>query len=233
VIVDRVFARVKAFLEANGYETKMTHGASSPDMTHRAASDGTDREPLGNPSLIAPSPQHVDDLLEWWGPQIEGGEEAGSIEHDLFVSATAAIVGSYGKDANKHYPKYIEWCGYIERATDPNTLKTWRSFLAGTSVGWSRLCQIAGYVPDDTFPPLSETEQAALNAAIDNPPDDLSENALSRRFADLHGGNVRFTAKEGQWLEWGETRWRPDERLNMMTLAKQFCRQIAHGGGLQ
>jgi hypothetical protein len=137
------------------------------------------------------------------------------MEHDDFAGATAAIVGSFGEDANKHYADYIKWCSYIGRDTDPNTLKTWRSYLNGTNLGWSRLCQIAGYTPDDTLP------------------DDLSENALSRRFADLHGGNVRFTAKEGQWLEWGETRWRPDERLNMMTLAKQFCRQIAHGGGLQ
>lgn len=45
-------------------------------------------------------------------------------------------------------------------------------------------------------------DDAAMNAAIENPPDDFSENALARRFADLHGGNVRYAAKEGRWLEW-------------------------------
>jgi putative DNA primase/helicase len=60
--------------------------------------------------------------------------------------------------------------------------------------------------------------------------DDLSENALAQRFADQHCEDVRFAAKEGRWMEWDGTRWCPDEKLHMMTLARVFCRQEAREG---
>ncbi len=146
-IADQVFTEAQAFLDAGGYETEETHDGFGVN---------SERRPLGDPSLIAPSPQHVVDLLESWGPRLE--ENIGQIGHNDFVSATAAIVGSFGKDANEHYQDYIVWCGYIGRDTDPNTAKTWRSFLKGTSVGWSRLCRLAGN-PDDTGAPKAVIER--------------------------------------------------------------------------
>jgi putative DNA primase/helicase len=55
---------------------------------------------------------------------------------------------------------------------------------------------------------------------------DFSENALATRFIDAHAESVRHVVAS-RWLEWGEGRWRPDEKLHLLTLARQFCRSAA------
>lgn len=87
--------------------------------------------------------------------------------HDDFAPTTAAIVGSFGKAANKHYPDYVRWCGFIGRDTDPNTLKTWRSYRTGTDLGWSALCSFAGYTPPGMFAtPPPAGSMSAPNPAV-------------------------------------------------------------------
>jgi P4 family phage/plasmid primase-like protien len=115
---------------------------------------------------------------------------------------------------------------YVQHILDSNLDKDrgYRYVMEITGQGFA-LAQIdfADDLNDDT---------AAMDAAIQNAPDDFSENALAGRFADVHAENVRYAAKEGRWLEWDGSRWCPDEKLHLMTLARRFCREAARGSGL-
>ena len=55
----------------------------------------------------------------------------------------------------------------------------------------------------------------------------FSDDALALRFAGTHEANLVFVAKWSQWLEWSDSRWLVDERLNSFNLARQTCRQAA------
>jgi hypothetical protein len=179
-------------------------------------------------SLLAPEPEMALQAVREWKER-RGDAHNEHMGHNEFVELCAAFHGATGGDAEALYDEFCELLPG-DRPTDGNTYKTFHSMDA-VNLGWSRLCQITGFIPPDTFDePPNEADVAAMNAAIENPPDDVSENALAIRFADLHSENVRYVAKEGQWLEWDGSRWRPDERLHMMTLAREFCRRIARGG---
>src|SRR5262249_49425308 len=80
-------------------------------------------------------------------------------------------------------------------------------------------------------PPTKEQLKKALGhePADDNDDadtgDPLSHDALALRFADLHVEDMRFAALWGKWFEWSADRWRPDEKLHVMTMARPVCRQ--------
>ena len=55
----------------------------------------------------------------------------------------------------------------------------------------------------------------------------FSDEALALRFAELHGHDLRYVAKWGQWLSWAETHWRPDDTLHAFDLARRVIREAA------
>jgi putative DNA primase/helicase len=79
--------------------------------------------------------------------------------------------------------------------------------------------------PDDPPPEyVDDAPPVAPPAAED---DVFSDDALALWFAELHAEDVRFAALWGKWFEWSASHWRPDEKLHVVSLARQVCRQVA------
>jgi hypothetical protein len=57
----------------------------------------------------------------------------------------------------------------------------------------------------------------------------ISEDALALRFAETNGDALRFVAVWPRWFEWTTNRWRADEKLHAMSLARATCREAAEG----
>jgi hypothetical protein len=75
-------------------------------------------------------------------------------------------------------------------------------------------------------PPPSVPEDFGRSSADDSAM--FSEDALALRFAETNDG-LRFVAPWSRWLEWSTNRWRADEKLHAMSLARETCRQAAGG----
>jgi putative DNA primase/helicase len=54
-----------------------------------------------------------------------------------------------------------------------------------------------------------------------------SEEGLALAFAERHAERLRYVAKRGQWLVWDGSCWRMDQTLQVFTLARELCREIA------
>lgn len=55
-----------------------------------------------------------------------------------------------------------------------------------------------------------------------------SDMGNARRFADRYGGKARYVHGRRQWLIWDGTRWKPDNSLQIMRLAKECARDMYH-----
>jgi Family of unknown function (DUF5906) len=98
-------------------------------------------------SLLAPNPE-VDPIAAMLYWKERHGDE--HIPHDKFVDLCASFHGAAGNHADELFEQFRE-CLPGERATEENTDKTFHSFDAGVRLGWSKLCQITGFIPPDTF----------------------------------------------------------------------------------
>ena len=74
-------------------------------------------------------------------------------------------------------------------------------------------------------PPSSTPEDFGRSSADDSVM--LSEDALALRFAETNSDTLRFVAVWPRWFEWTTNRWRADEKLHAMSLARVTCRQAA------
>jgi hypothetical protein len=112
------------------------------------------RTKLGDPSKLAPSPQHVLALLAEYRPAELG--------HDEFVRHLAAIKGALGSDCEEYYPDVLEWAPGVRSTEDEATRKRWDS-ITETLVGWQWLVDKSGTgsqaqddfdeaVPEDSYP---------------------------------------------------------------------------------
>jgi hypothetical protein len=185
--VNRFFATLRTLLEAHG----CTLGKAPADA---AKSTTGVRTGLANPSLWAPSPQHVLDVLARYKPEHLG--------HDEFVQHMAAIKAALGPDREYHYPEVFDWAPGERSAEEEATRKVWDS-IDDSSLGWSWLAATSG--TDVAAQAEFDDGQAEALAGDDNNmdalrPDDFSENALAARFTDAHVEDVRYAAKEGRWL---------------------------------
>jgi putative DNA primase/helicase len=71
--------------------------------------------------------------------------------------------------------------------------------------------------------------RAAQPPIEDARPPAFSDEALALRFAERHGGELRYVAAWGRWLRWDGTRWLFDETLYAYDLARKVCREGAAG----
>jgi hypothetical protein len=220
-------ARVAAFDTAADFGMGVT--ASSHKRTHNQSSH------------LAPSLGHVAKALGFFPNTPENIPSHRDPRAPVdFVRMIAGVYGSTGGN-EPFYAKVVEpWAlqnahSFSTPVTPEYVRERWDSVKKdGVGLGWSWLSDVTGYNArfgaDEWFnEPVRAEDTAAMDAAIENAPDDISENALALRFADLHVENVRYAAKEAQWLEWNGDLWCPDEKLHLMTLARQFCRQITRG----
>jgi putative DNA primase/helicase len=77
---------------------------------------------------------------------------------------------------------------------------------------------------DDLLPPDLEVDIAAHKAAGPETAPAFSEEALALQFAEVHEDDLRYVAAWGQWLEWDGVRWKRDNTLRALDLARRICR---------
>ena len=69
------------------------------------------------------------------------------------------------------------------------------------------------------------TSQAS--AYVGRTPQPFSDDALALQFAAGNKDRLRYVAAWGRWLRWDDTRWRFDETLVAIDLARRVCRDEA------
>jgi hypothetical protein len=85
----------------------------------------------------------------WWKRE-RGDAHDEPFGHDQFVDLVAAFRGAADEHADELYDDFRALAPG-GRDVDGNTHKTYHSFDAGERLGWSRLCQITGFIPPDAF----------------------------------------------------------------------------------
>ena len=63
----------------------------------------------------------------------------------------------------------------------------------------------------------------------DNRPAEYADDALTLKFTERHGDDLRFTAAWGRWSVWDGCAWRQDETLRVFDLARKVCREESAG----
>jgi putative DNA primase/helicase len=58
-------------------------------------------------------------------------------------------------------------------------------------------------------------------------PAEFSDESLTLRFTEAHGGTLRFVSAWGRWYEWTGTHWRADDTLRVFDLSRRLCRQAS------
>lgn len=91
--------------------------------TDRASGQAAIHKSIDDPSLRAPSPQHVLDLLKVWRNTAENVPT-----HNDFVRAMAAIVGALGPDREEYYADVEAWALGYEQNTPEYVRARWDSF---------------------------------------------------------------------------------------------------------
>jgi putative DNA primase/helicase len=79
-------------------------------------------------------------------------------------------------------------------------------------------------------PSNSDAEAADLNDDDARPPA-FSDEALALRFAEQHAGQLRYVSRWARWLVWDENRWRFDETLTALNMARRLCRHVSAEAG--
>lgn len=102
--------------------------------TQRTAGDPGKRHTLDHPSLWAPSPADVLEVLRVWHPD--------ELAHDDFVAAMAAIKAALGPTREEHYPEVLAWAPGARCDEDEATRKVWDS-VVDAAVGWDWLASRA------------------------------------------------------------------------------------------
>jgi putative DNA primase/helicase len=67
---------------------------------------------------------------------------------------------------------------------------------------------------------------AAIEDEVPRPPE-FSDESLALRFADRHKDRLRYVAAWGRWLEWDGKRWKFEDTLHALDLARAVCREAS------
>jgi hypothetical protein len=124
----------------------------------------TPRTGLDNPSLHAPSPELVIEVLDGYRPEVLG--------HDSFVQHLAAIKAALGPRREEFYPDVLAWAPGVRSQETEATRKRWDS-IVDASIGWDWLV-------------TRTASPAAITAEFADPPDpemmpaDPGESMLNR-----------------------------------------------------
>jgi putative DNA primase/helicase len=89
--------------------------------------------------------------------------------------------------------------------------------------------------PDDLIAVAGDDAMADVIAAAKDPETTdiaggipvYSEGNLARRFAEIHGETLRYTAQWDQWNIYDGCCWSPDLKLSVLTMANQLCHEAA------
>jgi putative DNA primase/helicase len=76
--------------------------------------------------------------------------------------------------------------------------------------------------------PLTLKRAVALIDGLAEPrPPEFSDDAIALSFVDQHADDLRYVALWNKWLEYDGTRWRLDETIVALDLARKICREKA------
>lgn len=128
-LVERFFDALRALLIARG----ATLGKVA--ATSAALATGT-RKPLSDPSLHAPSAQHVLDLLYVTPPERFNSR-------DELVQFLAPVKAALGPDRADHWPTVLEWALVYPGAEEDFIAKIWDS-ITDAAIGWDWLSSAFG-----------------------------------------------------------------------------------------
>jgi putative DNA primase/helicase len=82
---------------------------------------------------------------------------------------------------------------------------------------------------DPEWKRAAQEHRVAEQPAEDIRPPAFSDEELALRFAERHGGELRYVAAWGRWLRWDGTRWLFDDTLYAYDLSRRICREVAAG----
>ncbi len=71
---------------------------------------------------------------------------------------------------------------------------------------------------------LAEAKMKPIVEIADARPPEHSYEALALRFAQRHGGELRYVATWSQWYAWTGARWEIDSTLDAFDRARAICR---------
>jgi putative DNA primase/helicase len=72
-----------------------------------------------------------------------------------------------------------------------------------------------------------EGEHLEIREPVDPRPPEFSDDSLALRFAELHKDRLRYVAAWGRWLEWDGIKWKFEDTLHALDLARAVCRGVA------
>jgi hypothetical protein len=142
----------------------------------------------------APEPS-VDPLaaMMWWKEQ-RGDKHDEPFGHDNYVDLAAAFRGAAGDHADELFDQFRE-LSPGGRDVDGNTHKTYHSFDSGTSLGWSRLCQITGFTPPDAFAEPARAEE------MPEAPDGVALKKATQRYVYVRSQRKLYDAATGDFVD--------------------------------
>jgi putative DNA primase/helicase len=151
---------------------------------------------------------------------------------DDVLRPLAAIWTALGPNRELYRERVCDWYMTYDGNEHEDLDKILDSFdRNGTALGIDYLNMFPEmHPPEEVFAddlPPEYVNNAPPIAPLVAQPVAFSHDAIALRFADLFAEGVRFAAQMGKWYEWSEDRWQPDEKLHVMTLARQICRQVA------
>jgi hypothetical protein len=193
---DHVFAEVGTYLESEGYEWKIVVGKGGARLHYSLCgaeplakvSKGEKRKitelcessaPFGDGSAVrrqaadpAPSLHHITDALKGRPNDFETEDEF--FEAIVCICGASEVAASEAERETVYKQVVLPWAlGWPDNTPEYVRTKWDYAKRHGTRLGWSRLCQLLGYMPPDTFAEeITPEQQEAINAPT---PDEVAE----------------------------------------------------------
>lgn len=206
--------------------------ALAPDWLPSNTSRPTSSANSAGPKPKAASPAEVREFLDWVDPDCGYGDwiEVLQALHENFDGGEAGLALAE------------EWSQKGVKFVPGEVAQKWRGFRAGSGVTIATLAHHARQGGADlaaiarrhgkmsaALPPSSAS---ALVPSPDADSLDLSQDALALALGrHAFDDDARYVASQELWYLWNGTVWQADDRLRVMTLARDFLREVAARAG--
>ena len=194
---DEFFAAVADLLELFGYEVISDNKGS-------ATTPGT-RRPIGAPELMAPSPQHVLDILK--------ACSNADNNYDEFIALLPSIKASLGEAAEDFYSQVEDFALTYEENTPEFVRAKWDN-IHDAALGWSYLEAWARSKGYSTAQADFDDGNTAAAHDPENPDGTIPENPIDR----MLGRNI-YVKKQDKYYDHEEGTWMSGKGFNAVNTA--------------